>query len=203
MKFLILVSGFIFLLSCSMTASRKIGSDLEITEINPSERTALTKKNLLLLAKNYNLEPFLYTKVINVQPKVIPHSHPILTLNTRNAEFPEKILAAWLHEEFHWWEERNPENVKKSIAEFKAMYPVLPQTGGAHNEHSTYLHLSVCFLEFKALSFYLGETKAREIIKETAEVNKIYPWIYTQILEKTSVIEAVVKKYNLLPPALN
>jgi hypothetical protein len=95
------------------------------------------------------------------------------------------------------------DNAKKAIDDFKVMYPVLPQKGGAKDEYSTYLHLSVCFLEFKALSHFLGESKAREILKESAEVDHIYTWIYTQVLEKTSNIEAVVRKNNLLPPSLN
>lgn len=203
LKILILFCSLFGLLSCSMThPKRSISSDLEITEINPNQWTALTKQNMLTLMKDYNLEPFLYTKIINIQSKIIPHSHPILTLNTRNAESPEKILSTWLHEEFHWWEEMNHENVERAIADFKVMYPTLPQSGGARNEYSTYLHLSVCYLEFKAVSFYLGEKRAREIIKESAEVDKIYTWIYTQILEKTSDIEAVIKKNNLLPPGL-
>ncbi|MFZ4715785.1 MAG: hypothetical protein ACOYL6_18830 [Bacteriovoracaceae bacterium] len=203
MKTFILFFGLSFLLSCSIPyPKRSTGSALEITEINPNQRTALTKHNMLNLIKDYNLEPFLYTKIINIQSRVIPHSHPILTLNTRTAEFPEKILSSWLHEEFHWWEEMNQVNSKKAIADFKMMYPVLPQTGGAKDEYSTYLHLSVCFLEFKALSHFLGEKSAREILKETAEVDHIYTWIYTQILEKTTDIEAVVIKNNLLPPEL-
>ena len=201
MKITILFCGLFLISSCSHP-KRTISSDLQITEINPNQWTAMTKQNMLTLVKDYNLEPFLYTKIINIQSKVIPHSHPILTLNTRNAEFPQKILSTWLHEEFHWWEEMNKENAEKAIADFKLMYPVLPQSGGAKDEYSTYLHLSVCFLEFKALSLYLGEVRAREILKETVEVDKIYTWIYTQILEKTSEIEAVVKKNNLLPQGL-
>ena len=104
MKTLILIFSLFALFSCSLSnPKRAIGNDLEITEINPNQWTALTKKNMLMLTKDYDLEPFLFTKKINIQSRVIPHSHPILTLNTRNAEFPLKILSTWLHEEFHWF----------------------------------------------------------------------------------------------------
>lgn len=186
-----------------MTKSkRSIASELEITEINPSEWTALTKKNMLDLEMKYDLEPYLYTKKINIQSRVIPHSHPVLTLNTRNAEFPDKILSTWLHEEFHWWAELNRENIDKAINEFKVLYPKLPTEGGARNEYSTYLHLTVCYLEFKSMIHFLGEFKAKEIIKEIAFKDQIYTWIYTQILQNTGDIDAIVRRNKLLPDGI-
>jgi hypothetical protein len=203
MKILIFLS-ILSLTACSSKSvqKREIASELEITEINPNQWTALTKKNMLGLASEYNLDPYLYTKKINIESRVIPHSHPILTLNTRNAEFPQKILSSWLHEEFHWWADMNGENIEKAVADFRTMYPVLPQVVGARNEYSTYLHLVVCFLEYKAVSLYLGEVKAREMLLEFATVDAIYPWIYTQILNRTIEIENVVKDHKLLPEGL-
>ena len=90
-----------------MNQKRSVASELEITEVKPNQWTALSKKNMLRLAIEHNLEPYLYTKKINIESRVIPHSHPVLTLNTRNAEFSQKILSTWLHEEFHWWAEVN------------------------------------------------------------------------------------------------
>ena len=62
---------FILLLLLSLTAcssklvqKRSIASELEITEINPNQWTALAKKNMLGLVSEYNLEPYLYTKKI-------------------------------------------------------------------------------------------------------------------------------------------
>jgi hypothetical protein len=60
----------------------------------------------------------------------------------------------------------------------------------------------VCFLEYKAVSLYLGEVKAREMLLEFAQVDVIYPWIYTQILNRTQEIENVVKNRNLIPEGL-
>jgi hypothetical protein len=200
---------FILLLLLSLTAcssklvqKRSIASELEITEINPNQWTALAKKNMLGLVSEYNLEPYLYTKKINIESRVIPHSHPVLTLNTRNAEFPQKILSTWLHEEFHWWTEMNGESTEEAIADFRIMYPILPQVGGARNEYSTYLHLVVCFLEYKAVSLFLGKVKAREMLLEFATVDEVYPWIYNQILNRTQEIENVVKSRKLFPEGL-
>jgi hypothetical protein len=52
----------ILIAACSSTKGRKIASDLEITEINPNEWTALTKAEMLRLDATHDLSPFLYTK---------------------------------------------------------------------------------------------------------------------------------------------
>ena len=70
------------------------------------------------------------------------------------------------------------------------------------NEYYTYLHLVFFFLEYKAVSQYLGEGRAREILQEFATVDEIYPWIYNQILNRTQEIGNVVKNRNLLPDGL-
>ncbi len=173
---------------------------IEITEINPNRLTALTKQNLFHLAKVYDLKPFLYTKQIHVQSYVVPHSHPILTINTRHAERPQHLLATWLHEEFHWWSGNNRVNNDRAIVQLKKLFPNIP--GGSVSARSTYLHLIICYLEFRALVHYLGEKEAREIVQELIEKDKLYPWVYTQILGKNPGIGKIIVANKLLPSPL-
>lgn len=196
MKRFLLILFTLSLFSCSTETPKRVYEDvIEITEINPNRLTALTKQNLFHLAKVYDLKPFLYTKKIQVQSYVIPHSHPVLTLNTRNAEKPNQLLSTWLHEEFHWWTTANKNEVDRAIAELKKTYPKI--------NHSSYLHLIVCYLEHKALVHYLGKQEAHEVINGLVEVDKIYPWIYGQVLQKNKSIGDVLKKHKLIPPPLN
>jgi hypothetical protein len=147
----------------------------------------------------YDLKPFLFTKKIQIQSYAVPHSHPILTLNTRNAEKPHQLLSTWLHEEFHWWAGKNKIETSKAIAELKLMFPKIDEKKG---NHSAYLHFIVCFLEFHSLKYYLGEKDARVLIKELITQDKIYPWIYTQILQKTDAISQIIRNNKLIPPPL-
>jgi hypothetical protein len=174
---------------------------IEITEINPNRLTALTKQNLFHLAKVYDLKPFLYTKKIHIQSFVVPHSHPVLTLNTRNAEKPQQLLSSWLHEEFHWWTSSKSADTLLAIADLKKTWPKV-EAGAAADIQSTYLHLIVCYLEYRSLVHFLGEGPAKDLIGSLAAKDKIYPWIYMQVLQKENVISAIVKKHNLLPPPL-
>lgn len=159
------------------------------------------KQNMLQLAQVYDLRPFLYTKRINIESMIIPHSHPILTLNTRSAEKPKKILSVWMHEELHWWMDKNPKATTAAIKELKKIYPNAPKGMGQY-ENSTLLHLMVCYLEKKTLAFYVGEKEAKSIIEEIMRKDKLYPWIYYQVLNKDFAIKKVIKKYKLVPPPL-
>jgi hypothetical protein len=163
--------------------------------------TAITKQNLLHLAQVYDLSPFFYTKNIRVQSEVVSHSHPVLTLNTKNAEDPKKLLSIFLHEELHWWLHSRPKEMAAAVKQLKKIYPKAPITKGSGKD-STYLHLLVCYLELKAVGYYLGKIEARKIITSLMKDDKFYPWIYFQILNKDSTIKAVMQKNKLIPDVL-
>lgn len=182
-------------MSCASEAPVRVYEDvIEITEVNPNRLTALTKQNLFHLAKVYDLKPFLFTKKIQIQSYVVPHSHPVLTLNTRNAEKPNLLLSTWLHEELHWWTTQKKTETDLAMKELKKIWP--------DNTSSTNLHLIVCYLEMRALEHYLGKKDARAVLTQHIRVDKLYPWIYTQVLQKRQLIERIVKKNKLLPPPL-
>lgn len=191
----------IFLSGCSSNEIRDVHpSGLIVKEIEPNKWTMITRQNLLHLAQVYDLSPFLFTKKIHIQSEVIPHSHPVLTISTRHAENPKKILSVFLHEELHWWLSKNPQTSSQALKELKKIYPKAPATGASKD--STYTHLLVCFLELKAMEYYLGKKEAREVITQIMKKDKIYPWVYYQILYKDFAVKKVIQKYKLLPPPL-
>jgi hypothetical protein len=191
-----------WLIACTSNQLKKPLPQLQITEIEPNKWTALTKQNLLQLFQVYDLTPLLFTRVIQVQSRVIPHSHPVLTLNTRFAEEPKKLLATWLHEELHWWVTFKKEQTQMALKELRRIYLQVP---GANESlrHAEYLHLIVCYLEYKSLISYLGEKEAKKIIVDLIKKDRIYPWVYTQVLYKNYAVEKIVHKYGLIPPGLN
>lgn len=202
MKLILVILLFALAFGC---ASRKKDeghpSGLNIVEVKPNKWTAITKQNLLQLTQVYDLRPFLFTRKVKIQSRVIPHSHPVLTLNTRNAENPHKLLSVFLHEQLHWWLTKNPENTKEAVKLLKKYFPKAPVTKSLGAD-STHLHLLVCYLELKALSHYMGKKEGREVVYSIMKKDKIYPWIYYQVLFRPSSIEKVVKKFKLLPPPL-
>lgn len=162
----------------------------------------MTKQNILHLTQVYDLTPFLYTRLIHISNDITaPQSHPVLTLNTINFDKPKKILSTLLHEQIHWWMMEQKTNGALAMSELKKIYLKVPGIAGADKE-STYLHLIICYLELKALAFYIGEKSAREVILESMTNDKIYSWIYNQVLNKDFAIKKIVAKYKLLPPPL-
>ena len=182
MKVLFLVL-FLALLSGCATRKKDEGhpSGLHIAEVKPNKWTAITKQNLLLLTQVYDLDSFLFTKKVKIESRVIPHSHPVLTLNTRNAENPNKLLSVFLHEQLHWWLNKNSSNTLLAIKELKKKFPKAPVTRSLGAD-STHLHLIVCYLELAALNHYLGKKDGRETVYDIMKRDKIYPWIYYQVL---------------------
>lgn len=192
---------FIFLSGCTTKPTPEISSanTISISEINPNKWTALTRQNLEQLIQVYDLNPVIFTREIQIESRVIPHSHPILTLNSRYAEQPNKILSSFVHEQLHWWGMKRKVAMDKAILDLKKLFPVLPKTGLAKDENSTYLHLVICFLEYEAMIHYLNRKEANKILKDFIQKDKVYPWIYTQVYLKYKNIDGIVKKYRLSP----
>ena len=199
---LLTILFFLFLSGCtSQKAATPApnGPELKITEINPNKWTALTRQNLEHLLSIYDLTPVIFTYDIQIESRVIPHSHPVLTLNTRYAEKPHKLLSVFIHEQLHWWVEGKVNELTASISELRQLFPTLPTQGVAKSDYSTYLHLIVCFLEYESLVHYMGATSANIQLDELIHEEKIYPWIYTQVKNRKSEIGRIVEKNNLKP----
>lgn len=192
-----------FLSACSTKpvaqSSEGARPEILITEINPNKWTAITRQNLEQLLQIYDLAPLFFTHEINIQSQVIPVSHPVLTLNTRYAEDPHKLMSLLIHEQLHWWADKNKDNFAKAVAELKILFPVLPKEGVAKDEHSTYLHLAICFLEYDSMIRLVNKNRANKILKDYIQKEKIYPWIYTQVYLKYNFIKEIIKKYDLEP----
>lgn len=189
--FILLLS---FLFSCAHRPAAPVGPEVKITEVSPSKWTALTRQNLEHLLHVYDLAPFLFTTDIHIQSRVIPHSHPILTLNTRYAEKPHKLLSVFVHEQLHWWTSQKKVDVNKAIGELKRLFP--------NQVHSTYLHLIVCTLEYDAMVYFLNKKEATKIVHEFINVDRIYAWTYTQVLKRHKELSRIILKYKLKPKPL-
>ena len=154
------------------------------------------KKQLERILDTYDLERWIFTDSVLIQSYVTPHSHPILTLNTRYTDEDKIQLATFLHEQIHWYADADSVTTEKVINTFRQMYPQVPvgEGQGARSEYSTYLHLLVCWLEFDGVRQLLGEKEARSILEEKT----YYKWIYNKVLDEGGRIGAVVKDYGMV-----
>ena len=195
MKVLVLILN-ILLIACSTPGKVTPVEEskfLRITEVSPNKWTGITRQNLEHLLGVYKLSPVIYTPDVVIQSGVVPHSHPKLTINTRYAENPQKLLAVFVHEQFHWWLETNRSRSEKASEELKKLYP--------DREKASIDHILICFLEYEALMYYLSKREAETILRDFILEN-VHPWIYAQVMSNYGEIDKVILKNKLKPQFL-
>jgi hypothetical protein len=83
---------------------------IELAHNSPDEQRA--KDQLERLLKNYDLSRWIFTKKVRIEQFVRPHSHPVLTLNTRSIGNDQRALASFVHEEVHWLSTRKCSTIR-------------------------------------------------------------------------------------------
>jgi hypothetical protein len=169
-------------------------------KINAKGSVAEEAKAVLVdLIGKYNLQPYSYTKDIAIESKVIPHSHPVLTLRAEEKDKPDELLGTFIHEQMHWyWIEASPGKDVGPRVDFKNRYSLVPikPPEGSGDEASTLQHLGVCWLEYRGLIQTVGTERAKKVISE----KPYYTWVYKKVLEDTDFIAGVMKKYKMDSP---
>lgn len=192
----------ILLVSCANTKKVETALSLDIEEVTPNTATAQTRLEILHLARKYDLSSFLYTKRIIINPKLDKTKwRPVIILNTRYKDHPQRLLAQLLHEELHWWMRDHKQNVQIAIPELKAAFKGAPVIKGSKDRDSTYRHLLICWMEFRAISKYMGEETAIEVLKHFVAERR-FPWIYGKVLRDHKKIEKIVRNYEFIPDEL-
>ncbi len=173
---------------------------VEIQLIHNDEREKTTKAQLLKLLSTYDLDRWIFTDKVVIESgiRVVPHSHPVLTLSTRHIKDEDLLLATFIHEQLHWFVSSHPakDSIYKSL---KAQYPdpVTTFPDGSGDEISTYYHILICHLEHKALKEILGELRAFQILSFWQKDH--YRWIYRAVIEDEQKLDSLVKKYAISP----
>ena len=175
------------------------GQDTARIDIALHSGTALEEKGreqLQRIVADYDLDPWIFTQKVVIQSRVIPHSHPVLTLNTQYVDDDVRQLSTFLHEQIHWFADADTIATERVIGELKQRYPEVPvgEGRGARSEFSTYLHLAVCWLELDAMIRLVGEERARKILSEKTH----YTWIYERVLEDGEAMGDLLKRHHLI-----
>lgn len=190
---LLLIIGLLFVLA-PFTGFAQEKIHIRLHESTPLEKEAQAQLERIL--DKYELDRWIFTDSVLIQSYVIPHSHPVLTLNTRYTDNDNEQLSTFLHEQIHWYADADSLTTEKVIDTFRGMYDNVPVRGGegARSEYSTYLHLLVCWLEFDGLRRLIGEQEARSVL----ESKTYYKWIYNKVLTEEDRISAVIKEYDMV-----
>jgi hypothetical protein len=188
------------LFAVCMSSALQAQVNIEIALKHGTKIEQQTNEQLQRLLKAYDLAKWTFTKSILIDEESIPHSHPVLTLSARHVKDDELLLSTFVHEQAHWLLTQNPKATENAKQELRSMFPKVPikPPEGASDEESTYLHLIVIYLEYRADRELLGELKARQVMEFWATDH--YTWIYKTVLERPRDIGNVAFKHKLVPP---
>lgn len=198
MKRVLCLTLFALLMDGAARAQEKIG----ITLAQNSRAEAQTRGQLERLLKAHDLSKWIFTRAVVIDEKTnIPHSHPRLTLNTRHLLDDELLLSTFVHEQAHWFLDSREKEVEAALKELRALFPKVPvgHPAGAMDERSSYTHLLVIYIEYRALRELLGELRARQVMEFWTHDH--YTWIYKTVLERPRDIGNIAFKHGLVPTA--
>ena len=173
---------------------------LKISLANSTPNEVKVKAQLERLLKTYDMSKWIATPSIIIDEKTtIPHSHPVLTINTRHIKDDELLVSTFVHEQMHWFVDRDEKKLEAAMVELKKMFPDAPAgpPEGARDQASTYLHVGVCYLEYRALRELMGELKAKQVMEFWSTDH--YKWVYRTVLERPRDIGTIMFKYDLVP----
>lgn len=160
-----------------------------------SASEAATREQLERLLERLEPERWIFSPDVLIKDRTIPRSHPVVTMRT--GESDRELIANFLHENIHWYlSERRPA-LERAIVELRLRYPSLPVAfpEGAGDEYSSYLHLVVCALEFKALREVVGDVEAVGTMQYWATHH--YTKIYSIVIEDEAAIMALLDEHDL------
>jgi aminoglycoside 6'-N-acetyltransferase I len=153
---------------------------------------------LLRLLQRYDLRKWQFTDAVHIDRTArIPHSAPVLTLNTRDLNDDQRALATYLHEQLHWFANSRQTDLSRAIGELRERFPSVPsaEVGGAQDKDSAYLQLVLCALEYAALRAVLGAETARATLERADR----YTGLYAMILRDWEHFTSLLSRHGLLP----
>jgi len=164
-------------------------------------REKATAAELRTLLHRHDLSGLQWTSTVVIERGAVPHSHPVLTLNTANSG--DALLSAYFHEQLHWWTAEHP-GTRSAISAIHHEWSTVPTAdrGGARDADSTRLHLIVCHLERRALQYLLGQERAAHVIE--AQISRqIYPWVRRAVVLGETQLDQILADRGLLPSRLD
>ena len=170
---------------------------IKITTKSNTPKETHVKAELESLLDKYDVSKYSFSEKVIVETGVVPHSHPIITINERTYPTKEHILLLYIHEQLHWYLEKHKNNVEQLIGELKKSYKNVPVgfPDGARDEYSTYLHLVLCPLEYKAAKDLFGDKTALVELKFLQTDH--YRWIYQTVEKDYIKLIDLLKKHSL------
>jgi hypothetical protein len=180
-----------------VNASFLMAQSVSIQTSHDSPQEQQAKAELERLRKQYETTKYTFTSRVVTEYDAVPHSDPVLTLNTQHFEQDEAVLSTYVHEPIHWFLDAREGQTKAAEEDLKKLYPDSPAGGdeGAHDLESDYLHRIVCELEREADLELLGSERTKTVTRFWATDH--YKWTHRTVTGDHDKIQEVIKTHSL------
>ena len=165
--------------------------NLFISTKSKSEKEEHIASLLREVVSVYN--PPIFTGDIVVEQGSIPHSHPIVTLNTRSSD-PRKLLEVFVHEQFHWFATK-ASGYSAGIEHLRGLYADNGECNvSGENPNSFWEHLIVCW---NTRNFLQG-TLSAENVEWVYEQWNPYPKTEMLVLQEFDRLKDILEPFGLV-----
>ncbi len=169
---------------------------VDVRTVHGSDSEKAGAEALLAVLAEHDLRRWMFTDLVTVDDDIRGGvSHP-LTLNPRLlTQRPALAMTTFQHEQMHWLQGPGVDAATTEASQRWPDPPLLP-TGG-HDAQSTWLHVTVCGLEYLSLSEILGRADAEAELRQ----HRVYSWIYEQILADPEWLADLLARHDLHVPS--
>ena len=171
-------------------------SGVDIRTAHGTEGENAAAAALRAVLDGHDLRRWMFTNLVTIDEVIRGGlSHPLTISPRLLVQRPALALTTFLHEELHWLEGPGTESASAEASERWPDPPSL-SAGGATDPTSTWLHMSVCALEYHGLSEILGPAAAAAELRQHAG----YAWIYGQILDDPGWFAGFLHRHGFRVP---
>jgi hypothetical protein len=181
----------------SPAAGAAQASGVDVRTAHGTERENAAAAALRAVLAEHDLRRWMFTDLVTIDETIRGGvSHPLTISPGLLVQRPAWALTTFLHEQLHWLEGPGTDS---ATAEARTRWPDPPPlaAGGATDATSTWLHMSVCALEYHSLADLLGPSAAVAELRQHAG----YSWIYGQILARPDWFAGFLHRHGLQVPA--
>lgn len=134
----------------------------------------------------------MFTTDILIQRGAIPHSHPIITLNTRSLD-PIEVLGTFVHEQMHWFVDSRP-NKQTVLAHLANAYSTPAEFDS--RQESFLEHIVVCWNTRNFLKTMISATQLDQFYR----ASRPYPQIERLVETRFEEVGTILGRHSMIAP---
>ncbi len=169
---------------------------VDVRPAHDSEHEKAGADALRAVLAEHDLRHWMFTDLVMVDETIRGgFSHPLTINPDPLLRRPNHALTTFLHEQVHWLQLPGFDAATTEVSKRWPDPPPLP--AGGHDAESSWLHLSICALEYASLGEVIGIDAATAELRQ----QRIYGWMYERILAEPEWFADLLGRHELRLPS--